>query len=266
MPVTDAEYASKSPCSFKDQSGGSASCQMEFPEHELVRQFIEPHMTVLELGARYGTTTFAIAAQQGNSGKLVAVAPDHRVWTVLDDNLKKHSCNAKVLRGVVGTVKRNVSEGGYGTRAAVRTHGPLVRRVGKNDALEAGEQGQTSKWHEQFSATPTPLSKLQSDMNMSFDTLLIDCEGCVEYFLQENPDVLKQVSTILMEADQGMYKGDKAHDCGKYCVDYERVVETFTSAGFEIARTFQEGHGVRASSPIHDCCPWIHHFVFRKKP
>ena len=57
---------------------------MEEATHRAVRRLIQPSDSVLEVGSRYGTTTCEVAVRQNNSGKLIAVEPDHRVWAAAE--------------------------------------------------------------------------------------------------------------------------------------------------------------------------------------
>lgn len=228
--VTTAEYAEETQCSFLDQNGQPASCTIEKPEHTLVNKYVKPGMVVLELGARYGTTTCAIAAQLQNSGKLVAVEPDQLVWSALDQNLQSHDCQATVLKGVVGTQERHiVTPSGYGTRTALA----------------------------QLTVPSTSFVTLEAQLGQPFDAMLIDCEGCVETFLAENPTALDNIKVIMLEGDMGVYSGHMAPDCGDRCVKYDELINSLiTSHGFEL---------MEANTDSTSCCPWIHHFALQKK-
>ena len=57
---------------------------MEFLTVEAVRRVIQPSDSVLEIGSRYGSTTCEVAVRQNNSGRLIAVEPDHRVWAAAE--------------------------------------------------------------------------------------------------------------------------------------------------------------------------------------
>merc|ERR1712151_998806 len=94
---------------------GSALCDIETPEHELVQRHLAPNSTVLELGGRYGTTTCEIAARQRNSGRLVTVEPDSKVWKILKSNTQEHRCNYTLFKGTVGNVTRRKTAFGYGS-------------------------------------------------------------------------------------------------------------------------------------------------------
>ena len=49
-----------------------------------VRKLISPSDQVMEVGSRYGSTSCEVAVRQNNSGKLVTVEPDHRVWAAAE--------------------------------------------------------------------------------------------------------------------------------------------------------------------------------------
>ena len=57
---------------------------METETIRAVRQLVLPSDGVLEVGSRYGTTSCEVAVMQNNSGNLVAVEPDHRVWAAAE--------------------------------------------------------------------------------------------------------------------------------------------------------------------------------------
>ena len=71
-------------CDFFTENFYPASCDVEFLTVEAVRRVIQPSDSVLEIGSRYGTTTCEVALRQNNSGKLVAVEPDHTVWAAAE--------------------------------------------------------------------------------------------------------------------------------------------------------------------------------------
>mmetsp|Transcript_79933 Transcript_79933/g.222702 ORF Transcript_79933/g.222702 Transcript_79933/m.222702 type:complete len:329 (-) Transcript_79933:191-1177(-) len=257
VTVTDDERFGKVKCSFQDETRApltEVNCRIETPEHDLVRQYVRPDSAVLELGARYGTTSCEIAAAQGNSGRLLAVEPDRRVWDTLLRNAAAHACNFSVLRGVVGTrARRSTNHSTYSTRTV------------------SGEQASSAYENHLLPniVEATPLSKAELCFGWKFDTLLIDCEGCVNDFLDENPEALRHVHTILIEGDMGFYGSDAA-TCNdaqgrlpcSIMVNYATVIERLKRHGFSVASSFKERGKGREKKK--DCCPWIHHFALRR--
>ena len=86
-------------CNFFTEDFVSASCNVEKWTHEMVKTMIGPTDVVLEIGsryvdvdealddvtdARYGTTTCEVAVMQNNSGAVIAVEPDHKVWAAAE--------------------------------------------------------------------------------------------------------------------------------------------------------------------------------------
>lgn len=218
------------PCSFLDEHGQPAICPLERPEHALVQRFVEPNSTgVLELGARYGTTTCEIAKKLQNSGRVVTVDPDRSVWKALEGNLASHNCRAHVVKGIVGNTRHEavVREDSYASRLPEA----------------AGEPPEGA------AVAATPWQEVERKFGVKIDTLLIDCEGCVEYFLKENPGLLDQVKLVLLEGDMGNYRDLKSESCKDLgCLDYENVLEGFGAVGFSVVHEICE--------PAFFMCHW----------
>ena len=89
-------------CNFFMENWNTALCAAEWDMHLLVQQLVKPSDTVLELGGRYATTSCAIAATLGNSGRLVVVEPDPSVWAVHEFNKISHNCKSFSVFGALG--------------------------------------------------------------------------------------------------------------------------------------------------------------------
>ena len=91
LPASDGPaYDAHGPCrSFR----GATECGIEWDEWVLARALISPASHVLELGARYGTSSCVIAKAQGNSGRLVSVEPDGSAQFYLRYNRLRNRCN-----------------------------------------------------------------------------------------------------------------------------------------------------------------------------
>ena len=86
----------------------------------------------------------------------------------------------------------------------------------------------------------TTYQELEKKYNLSFDTFVVDCEGCFDQFLKDFPQSVDGVSTIMLEADYG--KGWQRMGTA----DYERVISFLKSKGFGVV--FQH---VVQDSPIN---------------
>ena len=83
--------------------------------HLLVREIIDPSDTVLEFGGRYGTTTCAVAVRQNNSGALIAVEPDPKVWAIQEVGMRykmNNLLNHKIVQQADSQLCRVVCAGG----------------------------------------------------------------------------------------------------------------------------------------------------------
>ena len=137
-------------------------CGIEFDEWMMVGALIRQNDTVLELGARYGTTSCSLAAATRNTGHIVSVGPDGQALPFLLQN--RLHCSVAVLHSAVGDrqlkFSRSDNPDGYGSstslapeRGGLTTHVPM----------------------------PTwSVGKLETRFGWRFDVALIDCEGCIE--------------------------------------------------------------------------------------
>merc|ERR1712079_185892 len=69
-------------------------------------------------------------------------------------------------------------------------------------------------------------SDLQQATGMKFDTFLVDCEGCFDSWLQEFPEAVDTVSTILLEGDYGIGWQQLGY------ANYDRVTQFLIGKGF----------------------------------
>jgi FkbM family methyltransferase len=232
------------PCSFKGKpvdSGGKnidvADCQIELVEHRFVYKYVQSTDVVLELGARYGTTSCAIAFQLKNSGKAVAVEPDPSVWKYLHENRRSHNCNFWIYHGAVSDVPFTVFDHGYGTRTYFSSNsssfpGDAISSFPNSSTLVTAFDSASGAFP--LRASHMSLNRLQTIISLQFNVLLIDCEGCLPHLLPGDntrlKKLLKNVRLILLEGDMGT----TAPDCKKDCVDYQLWVNRFREVGFKL--------------------------------
>lgn len=178
----DFSKENSTPCMLNEHGQEAWPCHIEYNSRAFVRKWLPSNASVLEIGARYGSVSCVIAGMQHQSGKVVAVEADPTVWDALDKNLKRYACNVNVLKGVVGTtpvVSQVLGNGGYGSRTVPAS-------------IDASPTQQVVPAY--------PLAQVEETFKMHFDTLIVDCEGCLTTLLRENPELVVQVNMIIAEA------------------------------------------------------------------
>lgn len=146
----------------------------EYPEQCLANTFIETDACVLELGARYGSVSCVINKKLQNKTKQVSVEPDKTVWEALDKNIQNNRCSVNVHKGFVSRTSRDLIQMGYASMT-------IPAKNTNNLSLSVED--------------------LQSKYNLTFDTLVADCEGFLETFFDEHPFLYHQLHTVIFEAD-----------------------------------------------------------------
>jgi len=223
----------------------SFSCYIESPEHTLARRWIPANATVLEFGARFGTTTCELAKTLKNSGRLATVEPDPMVWGMLESNIKSHNCRSHVLRGAISSSPLRMLGSGYGGRSDVSN-------------LRGGMEVPTFHFDD-----------VEKASGLKFDTLLIDCEGCAQDMMDQiGPKIKSQIKLIVIEADMPARNTPETQtsDCSDHCMDYTKFFNFLKSSGFEQVDEFNDCDMKRSGAPQGTWCgPWINHYAFRRK-
>lgn len=167
------------PCEFFDENFQRAYCNVEYDMHELVGQIIRPTDTVLELGGRYGSTTCSLAEKQNNSGALIVVEPDPKVWAIHEFNKLTHNCASWSVFGVLGGEDAKVLED---------TERYNTQTSGDKDAK--GVMVRHYTWDQVEKAT-----------GLKVDTVIMDCEGCWIDVVRENLEKFRNVNMVILEND-----------------------------------------------------------------
>lgn len=160
---------------------------LETIEQFLVNKYIEANDIVLELGARYGTVSCAINKKINNPLNQVSVEPDRRVISALKKNRDINNCKFHIVYGFISNNKLSLE---------------------RTDHLCQGNQnlkGYGSTFVEDKSSIiqSYKLSEIQKNHNLEFNSLVADCEGYLEKFLLENPNLYKKLNKIIFEEDYG---------------------------------------------------------------
>lgn len=198
------------------------SCSLEWDEWQMVDALVAPHDAVLELGARFGTTSCRLARATRNSGRVVSVEPVKQVWADLGRNREANACNFHIVRGTVSDK-------------------PLALGWASN-------YGQRTRMTDSsFPALPNHgLAELEALTGRRFNVALIDCEGCIGA-LFAIPGVAAQLELVLLEED--MYTRGQADNRDSW-VDYDSWYAQLRAAGFtQIWRSHDTSAAVPAGLP-----------------
>ena len=152
---------------------------LEKPEQELANKYIEENDIVLELGARYGSVSCIINSKLNDKNNQVVVEPDSRVWNALEKNKKINCCEFNIVKGFISNKKLDLINldhyyGGYGATSIENNNTKIPSYT---------------------------LDEIKSKYNLNFNVLFVDCEGFLEQFLNENPDILDNLRLIIFEED-----------------------------------------------------------------
>jgi FkbM family methyltransferase len=167
------------PLKFKDENDLIIDhLALERNEQLLAEMYIKKDSVVLELGARYGTVSCTINRKLSNPKNQVSVEPDERVLKSLEKNKKANKCEFHIVKGVISKTPLDLTElddwMGYGTTSVKVKESKIPNYT---------------------------LEEIEKTYDLKFNTLVIDCEGCLEDFLNENPEILKQIKLIIFEKD-----------------------------------------------------------------
>lgn len=215
-------YDKYRPCkSFR----GAALCGIEEDEWTLARALITPASTVLELGARFGTTSCVLSQMTNNSGFVASVEIDHSVFEDLEHNRRRHHCNFLIVRAAVS--RQNLygfsRTDEYGNRA-LRCDSNTTTRQGCTYSGARKVESYYAERRRRGSARKIPtvsFEDVERQLGRPIDTLLIDCEGCIESLLEGQLHILRGIRLILMEEDMYAF------------VDYNKWHRVFQRQGFQ---------------------------------
>ena len=156
---------------------GTSMCLINRDQWVMIDALVRPNDTVLEIGARYGTTSCRLARATKNSGFVVAVDPATTTTQDLLRNRDRHRCNFAAVAGTVASAPMSMGPpSGYDQRT-----------------IRARTTGASSPAVTNFAPR-----EIELRLGSSFNVALIDCEGCIESVI-EQPELLSQVERTLYD-------------------------------------------------------------------
>ena len=169
---------------------------VERDEQLIVRQYILPTDSVLELGGRFGTVSCIINNILDDPKKHIVIEPDTHVHQALLKNRDHHNAAFTVYQNIISNEPSTLIHADYSTRVVCcdQSHGDTIPSI--------------------------KLKEIADYHGIKFNALVADCEGCLERFIKDNMDLIPQLRLITYE-----------QDFGDTC-DYENVANILKQNGF----------------------------------
>lgn len=151
----------------------------EFPEQKLAVKFLTGNEKILEIGSNVGRNTFVMSyiLNRCNNKNLVSLESNNAVFKQLVEN--KNGTNLECFLENAALSKRNLIQNPY-----------LWNTIVSDEVLEGYQKVNTITFDE-----------LEKKYNITFDTLVMDCEGAFYYILQDMPEILNNINLVIMEND-----------------------------------------------------------------
>jgi len=154
----------------------------EYPEQLMAVSYIQPNAKVLELGANIGRNTMVIATILDDDRNLITVETDPDNVKILEVNKEINGFNFIIEPSAISKKRLIQNNNAWITR-------PIEDNV---ETIPYGYKlVNTIKWHE----------FLNKYNDFKPDTLVADCEGAIYYILNDFPDFLDNINTIIFEND-----------------------------------------------------------------
>jgi FkbM family methyltransferase len=188
------------------------SAEIDISKYETTEQwiadtFISGNSVVLELGGRYGVVASKINQKLQNKKAHVVIEPDISVIPALTLNLNNHASKCTVFNGIISKSPMYFEAAGLASRT----------RCEPCSSQSVLTQTKT-------------LEQLIEETGLQFDTLVVDCEGCLEGFIDENIEYLPKFKLITFEEDF-------SNEC-----NYEKIKQILVANRFTCIRP--GGHSV----------------------
>jgi len=147
----------------------------EYPEQMMSMLYIKPDSCVLEIGSNIGRNTMTIATILNDQSKLVTLECDPQSYEILKTNMETNGYDFNIINAALSARK-------------------LIQKGWETIPSETVLPGY-------FPVNTITYDELKEMCNMKFDTIVADCEGALFYILQDFPELMNSVTTMIMEND-----------------------------------------------------------------
>jgi FkbM family methyltransferase len=150
----------------------------ELPEQKMAVRYLTGQEKVLEIGGNIGRNSLIIGyilAQNNNDSNFVSLECDANTANQLRENRDLNNLHFHIEPTALS--KRKLIQRGWDT-------------IASDTILEGYQHVDT-----------ITLPNLESKYNITFDTLVLDCEGAFYFILMDMPEILNNINLIIMEND-----------------------------------------------------------------
>ena len=152
------------------------SFEDELPEQGMVVIYLTGNEKVLEIGGNIGRNSLIIGSiLESNTNNFVVLESDNTIADLLTHNRDLNNMTFHIERSALS--KRKLIQKDWIT-------------IPSDDLLPDYKHVNTISWND-----------LNNKYNIAFDTLVLDCEGAFYYILMDMPEILNNISLIIMEND-----------------------------------------------------------------
>lgn len=158
----------------------------EWREQTMVVNFLDPDAKVLELGSNIGRNTLMIACVLNDDRNLVTLECNPFFVELLRNNRFANGFNFRIEPSALSKRKLIQSKDNYQFGSAAEAW----------EAIPSEELPPGYDW-----VSTVTFDELEAKHSITFDTLVADCEGALFHILEDDPTILRNIKTIIMESD-----------------------------------------------------------------
>ena len=153
----------------------------EMTEQTMVYNYLDPNSVVLELGSNIGRNSLIISKKLNDSSRLVTLEMDPVFYKYCLENKILNNLNFNIENTALSYVPLYYQE---------KAHG------------DGGGYCVPYKYNEDYKLVNTmTFEEIEQKYNLTFNAIVCDCEGGFYYVIKENPIVLKNIKTLIIEND-----------------------------------------------------------------